>query len=254
VAQRQRKGPPPKEAGGNNTIFYIVLGVIALGGILAIAYALSGAGSGSAATEMVDLEAMEVRELYERATPMRLGARDAPVTIVEFGDFQCPGCATFSLSTRPVIEDRYVDSGKVQIVYYDFPLVSIHAHAFLAARASRCAAEQQLPGVPADSAAAANAAYWVYHDKLFQEQGNWSWKQSVVDDFVSYAGAVGLDEGQFGRCLRSDRYADVVTANRLLGDRLTITQTPTVIVNNRRIPSPNPLALSEAIEQALGNQ
>lgn len=259
MAQRQRKGPPPKPAGGNNTVFYIVLGVIAVGGVLAIGYALSGrGGSGTAATELVDIEATDVRALYEQATPMRLGSRDAPVTIVEFGDFQCPGCGQFALSVKPAIQNQYVANGQAQFVYYDFPLVSIHAHAFLAARASRCAAEQQADAGP-ESPATGNTAYWTYHDKLFEEQANWSFKQAVVDDFVSYAGEVGLDEGDFGRCLRSDRYADVVTANRMLGDRLTITGTPTVIVNNRRVTSqaggvPSALDLSQAIEQALGDQ
>lgn len=249
MAQRQRKGPPPKKAGGNNTVFYIVLGVIAVGGVLAIAYALSGdGGSGTAATELVDLEATDVRALYEQATPMRLGPQDAPVTIVEFGDFQCPGCGGFALEVKPAIRDQYIASGRAQLVYYDFPLVSIHPHAFLAARASRCAAEQQTPD------GGDNTAYWTYHDKLYEEQPNWSWKQSAVEDFVGYAGDVGLDEGAFGRCLRSDRYADVVSANRMLGDRLTITSTPTVIINNRRIPNPTVLAVSQAIEQAIGGQ
>lgn len=240
MAQSQRKGKGAK--GGGNTAFYGVLGVIALAGVAAIGYAVVG-GGGTAATELVEMDLSSVRALYEQAVPVRLGPEDAPVKVVEFGDFQCPACGQFSLRVRPAIVDRYVSTGQVQFVFYDFPLVSIHDKAVLAARASRCAGDQAMEN-----------AYWVYHDKLFEEQGSWAYSQgSVVGDFVDYAGEVGLDEGAFEACLKSDRFADVVTANRRLGDQLRITGTPTILVNNRRIGSPNAIQLSQVIEEALGN-
>lgn len=243
VAQSQRKGKGSQ--GGSSTAFYGVLGIIAVGGIAAIGYAVLG-GGGSAATELVELNVESARALYEQATPVRLGPEDAPVKVVEFGDFQCPGCGDFSLQVRPTIVDRYVSTGQVQFVFYDFPLVSIHDKAVLAARAARCAGEQSL-------ADAEHGAYWTYHDKLFQEQSRWAYKQgSVVGDFVDYARQLGLDTGEFEACVNSDRFADVVTANRRLGDQLRITGTPTVLVNNRRLGFPNAMELSQAIEQALG--
>lgn len=225
MAQRQRKGTPG--AGGGNRAFYVVLGVIALGGVLAIAYALMG-GGGEAATEPVELNIADARTLYEQATPIRKGSPDAPVKVVEFADFQCPGCGEFSLRGRPRIEP-YIESGLAELIYYDFPLGGSHVHSFLAARAARCAAEQPAPGGDEEN------AYWVYHDKLYQEQGNWSGKRSVTDDFVTYAEEVGLDVRDFERCLRSDRFADVVTANRMVGEQLGVRGTPTVLVNNQRI-------------------
>jgi protein-disulfide isomerase len=225
VAQRQRKGSPTK--GGGNGVFYAVLAVIAVGGIAAIGYALVGGGSGAAATEMVtDLDVADTRALYDQAVPMRLGPADAPMKIVEFGDYQCPGCAAFSLQVRPQIMS-YIESGLAQLVYYDFPLGGGHIHSFLAARATRCAAEQDLP--------TGDNAYWRYHDKLFQEQSTWSAKRSVADDFVAYGEELGLDGGALEECVNSERYADVVTANKLLGDQLGVRGTPTVLVNNRRI-------------------
>jgi protein-disulfide isomerase len=245
VAQNQRKGKGSQ--GSSSTAFYSVLGVIALAGVAAIGYAMMG-GSGNAATELVEIDAPDVRALYELAVPVRLGPENAPVKVVEFGDFQCPGCGQFSLQTRPVIAERYVATGQVQFVFYDFPLVSIHDKAVLAARAARCAGDQPAPAGGSDE-----TAYWIYHDKLFQEQGAWAYKQgSVVGDFVDYADQLGLDAGAFGSCLESDRFADVVTANRQLGDQLRIASTPTILVNNRRLGFPNALELSEAIEQALG--
>lgn len=223
MAQSQRKGTPGR--GSGNGVFYAVLGVIAVAGIIAIGYALLGGAGGSAATEPIDLQATDTRALYEQATPIRLGPDDAPVKIVEFGDFQCPGCGEFSLRHRPRVMPL-VDSGLVQFIYYDYPLGGSHIHAFLAARAARCAGEQTLEG---------EDAYWAFHDKLYQEQARWSAERQVVDDFSGYAEEIGLDAREFERCVNSDRFADVVTANRLLGDELGVRGTPTILVNNRRI-------------------
>lgn len=254
MAQRKRKGEVPNTA-SSNTMFYAVLGVIALGGVIAIGYALMGAGGGTAATEIVELDAPNAQALYDQAAPIRLGAADAPVKLIEFGDFQCPGCGQFSLQVRPFIVDRYVKTGQVQFTYYDFPLISIHDHAVLAARASRCAGEQSLEtpaslvGVPGE----VNAAYWAYHDKLYEEQGDWAYQQgSVTRDFIGYAGEVGLDEDEFGQCLNSDRFVDVVSANHQLAEQLRLSGTPTIIVNNRRLDDFGTQSLAEAIELALG--
>ena len=242
MAQNQRKGK--KKQGGGNTTFYGVLGVILVAGLAAIGYALMG-GAGTAATEMVELDVPNVRALYEQATPVQLGPDDAPVKVVEFGDFECPACGTFSLRVRPAIVNQYAESGQVQFVFYDFPLVSIHDYSFLAARAARCAGDQTLPS-------AEHGAYWAYHDKLFQEQRDWVYEQgSPVSNFLEYAAEIGLDEDAFESCLRSDRYADVVTANRQLGDQLRVSSTPTVLVNNRRVNNPSPMNLSRVIEEAL---
>lgn len=254
VAQRQRKGQAAKTSGGNG-VFYGVLGVIALAGVAIIGYALLGGSGGAAANELVDLELTDARAIYEQATPVTLGSADAPVKIVEFGDFQCPACGTFSLRVRPFIVDQFVKSGQAQFVFYDFPLVSIHANAVLSARAARCAGDQELaaPAALQDVPGDLRAAYWVYHDKLYEEQGTWAYEQgSVVDDFVGYAADVGLDQDAFEQCLRSDRFADVVTANRMLGEQLRLSGTPTVIINNRRVPDLSPQGLSAAVAEALG--
>lgn len=226
MAQRQRKGTPVK-GGGGNRVFYLVLAAIAVGGVLAIAYAAMGR-TGEAATEPVELNIADARSLYEQATPVRLGSSDAPVKVVEFADFQCPGCGEFSLRVRPRLEP-YIESGLAELIFYDFPLGGNFVHSFLASRAARCAGEQPAPGNGDEN------AYWRYHDKLFQEQGSWSGRRTVDDLYVSYADEIGLDAGSFERCLRSDRYADVVTANKMVGEQLGVRSTPTVLVNNQRI-------------------
>ncbi len=224
MAQRQRKGSPAQKQGGGNGMFYAVLVVVAVVGLAALGYALTGRG-GSAATEPIQLDASDVRTLYEQATPVRVGNDDAPIKIVEFADFMCPACRDFSLEVRPKLMP-YIQSGEAQLVFYDFPLGGAHVHSFLASRAARCGGDQQVNG---------EDGYWPMHEKLFQEQPTWSAQRDVVDTFVGYAKDVGLNEREFEKCLKSDKYADVVTANRMVGDELGVNSTPTVLVNNRQV-------------------
>jgi protein-disulfide isomerase len=209
-------------------MFYGVLGVIAIAGLVAIGVAMFGGPGGTAATDLVELNVESTRELYDQATPIRLGQEDAPVKIVEFADFQCPGCGAFSLQVRPRVMP-YIDSGLAQLIYYDYPLGGSHVHSFLAARSARCAAEQP------DPATGTGSAYWTYHDKLYAEQVSWSRERDVVDEFIDYGQQVGLDADELASCIRSDKYADVVTANRVLGEQLGVAATPTVLVNNQRV-------------------
>jgi protein-disulfide isomerase len=225
-------------AGSSLRTFYIVLAVVAVGGLAALGYAVLG-GGGEAATEPVELEGVaSARQLYELAKPEVLGDPSTPVKIVEFGDFQCPGCRSFAMQIKPVLKERFVDTGKAHFVYYDFPLMEIHPHAFLAARAARCAADQ--------------GRYWDYHDLVFARQSMWSYSRTApIGTFTEYAKELGLDSGAFESCLKSDAHADVVTANRRLGEELRIAATPTLIVNNRRVDALSLNAIVEAIEAIL---
>ena len=148
---------------------------------------------------------------------MTLGDPEAQVTVVEFGDYQCPGCGAFALSVKPQLEGTLVASGEVKFVYYDFPLISIHPNAFLAARAARCSGEQD--------------SYWEYHETLFRNQSRWAAATMPASAFEDYAEEVGMDGAAFEVCLNSEKYADVVTANMELGARMQVNGTPTVMVN-----------------------
>jgi protein-disulfide isomerase len=171
-----------------------------------------------AATEPVpvDLEAAELT----RVAGISVGREDAPVVLFEFADFQCPACAQFAAFGTPYIKERHVATGTVRYVHYDFPLVNIHPHAFLAARAGRCAHEQ--------------GKFWDYHDLLYAEQPNWSRRDEALSLFVEYAGQLELDRAAFDGCLNSDRYAREVTENMRLGQALGVPGTPTIYINGRR--------------------
>ena len=234
-----------KENTGGTNRFYWMIGGLAVVGLLIVGYQVGVRGMGQAAAAPVTVEGLDDPEvLLELAQGMVLGDPAAPITIYEFGDYQCPACGMFAAQVKPLVEQAYVVDGKAKFVFYDFPLVAIHPNAFLAARASRCAADQDL--------------YWEYHKKLFDEQASWANNGSPVGLMVNYSGAVGADEGEFEACLRSDRHADVVTAQMALGEQLGVSGTPSVMVSKgdgaaTRLPSGDFPYIQAAVDELLGS-
>jgi protein-disulfide isomerase len=171
-----------------------------------------------------------------------LGDEDAPVTIVEFGDYQCPGCGAFALSVKPQIDGTLVQNGRAKFVFYDYPLISIHGNSFLAARAARCAGDQD--------------KFWEYHETLFRNQARWSAASMPSSAFEQYADEVGLEGGAFVSCLNSDAHAKTVTATMQLGQRMGVRTTPTVLINangtTRSLNSVDFQAISDAIDELTG--
>ena len=215
-SEKRREARNQSSGGGNRMLW--VFGGVAVVAIAIFGYTMGAGSSGAAVTSPIEVEGLgDPETLVEMAQGVTLGQADAPITLVEFGDYQCPGCRSFATSVKPQIELGLVQSGEAKFVFYDFPLVSIHPHAFLAARAARCAGDQGM--------------FWEYHTEIFNNQSTWSSKQSVVGDFVDYAGNVGADTDAFDSCLKSDRHAATVTANMRLGEELGITGTPTVMVS-----------------------
>ena len=221
MAQHQRK-PGEARQDGSGSAFKWILIAVALLGVVGIGYSIWSAKAGGAVTGPVTLDVTDPQSVAQRAVPMRKGPESATVQIVEFADFQCPGCAHFATNVSRPIRSAYVDSGLVQMVYYDYPIVSVHPHAFLAARAARCAGDQEL--------------FWEMHDVLYARQQEWSLDRTPpIERYTGYAESVGADGGEFEDCLRSDRHADVVTANALLGEQLGVRSTPTVFLNGRNV-------------------
>lgn len=217
-SEKGERGSGEKAGGGSGmTRLYYILGAVGVLGIGILGYSVGSSAMGSAATEPVELQVEGDRELVELAEGMVQGDPDAPVSVVEFGDYQCPGCGSFARQVKPMINLNYIQSGQANFVFYDFPLTQIHSNAFFAARAARCAGDQE--------------AYWPYHDALFANQADWASSSSPAGKYVDYAEEIGLDADAFESCLKSDRHARTVTANMRLGERLGVNGTPTVMIS-----------------------
>jgi protein-disulfide isomerase len=134
------------------------------------------------------------------------GAADSPVTIVEFSDFQCPYCGRHSRDTYPALKEKYVDTGKLQYVFMDYPLPN-HTQAPKAAEAAHCAGEQGL--------------YWEMHDVLFANQGD-----LAEASLAGHAVSVGLDEATFTECLDSGKYSSKIESGKAEAQRLRVRGTP----------------------------
>lgn len=222
--------------------FYYLFAAVAVIGIGVVGYNVGSGVFGAAVSAPIELNLGSDEELVALAQGVTKGDPDAPVTIVEFGDYQCPGCGSFALSVKPQIEGTLVESGRAKFVFYDFPLISIHPNAFLAARSSRCALEQD--------------KYWEYHESLFRNQARWSTATMPSSAFEGYADDLGMDKRAFASCLNSDRYADVVSANMELGIRMGVSGTPTLLINSngqlRRLNNYDFQSIASAVDQLTG--
>lgn len=226
----------------NLKVFYGLLALVAVVGIGWIGYSVTNQGGAGAAVEPIELTGIaNTDSLLAQARGVQVGSPDAPLQVMVFSDFTCPGCRAFAGLVEPQIKQEFVNTDRVRFTYYDFPLGGAgHRHGFIAARAARCAGDQD--------------KFWEYHDVLFGRQSEWAYSADVpLDLFTDYAGMLTLDEGDFRSCLNSDKYADVVTANRILGQRLSVGSTPTVFIGSRSTPDPFSWeAVKAAIEAELG--
>jgi protein-disulfide isomerase len=150
------------------------------------------------------------------------GEQNAPITIIEFSDFQCPFCARFHEQTLPLILEQYVKTGKVKFVYRDFPIQTSHPNAMPAAAASECAHEQD--------------KYWEYHDELFKNQGIWNNMEitSAITVFKEYATKLELNQEQFDSCLDSGKYIEEINKDLKDGQNYGITGTPGFFIGNEQ--------------------
>ena len=164
------------------------------------------------------------------ATDPSLGSASAPVTLVEFSDFQCPFCQRVAPTLKRL---RAAYGDKMRIVWKDFPLTQIHPQAFKAGEAAHCAADQ--------------GKYWEYHDRLFANQ-----QALEPADLKKHAADLGLDAAAFGACLDGSKYGERVRDGVSQGTQLGVNSTPTVYINGRRLSGAQPYeAFATVIDEEL---
>jgi protein-disulfide isomerase len=223
VAANARSDRAGASKRGQLLVVLVVVGVV---GVAVVGYALTSTGGGGGRMAVAPVElvgAYDPQLLLQLAKGAVLGDSAAPITIMEFADYSCPACGAFQAQIKPRIELAYVQDGVAKLVFHDRVLGSF-PHSFLAARAARCAGDQ--------------GRYFDYHDALFQNQADWSTRSATpVGLLEDYAEGIGLDGDAFSGCLRSNRHADVVTANIRLAEQLNVYSTPTVLVRAGGLPN-----------------
>jgi len=158
------------------------------------------------------------------------GDADAPVTIVEWSDYECPFCARFYDQTLSQIDEEYIKTGKVKLIYRDFPL-GFHAQAQKAAEAAECAGEQ--------------GKYFDMHDALFDNGVT-----GGVSSFKQFAADIGLDTSEFNDCLDSGAMADEVAKDLKDGSAVGITGTPGFIINGKLVSGAQPFSVFKQVIDA----
>ena len=164
-----------------------------------------------------------------------LGSKDAPVTIIEYASLTCPHCAHFDVDTLPKLKAAYIDTGKVKLIFRDFPL---DTWALKASMLAHCAGRDRFYG---------------FVDVLFSNQAQWA---HVDDPGAALAGIAkigGIGKEEFDRCMADDALSDKITKTRFDAEKaLEIQSTPTFFINGEKLVGAQPYdAFESAIEKAL---
>lgn len=233
-----------------STVIVFVLGAYLLGFMMATAANGSGSNMQAVSTLVKDSIGTSVAQLAQSnsaaapveptrdpnvrydvpvGTGVSRGPEDAPITIIEFSDFQCPFCQRFHQTTLVPLLKQY--EGKVRFVYRHFPLTTIHPYAGPAAEASECARDQ--------------GKFWEFHDFLFNNQD-----QIPSQNWSGFAKQVGLDTTAFEACISSRKNLKLVQDDYNLAVSLGLTGTPSFFVNGRILIGAQPLSAFQALIEA----
>ena len=208
---------------------YVVWGVDSPGAIAQSAYQPSGLLAEAPATAQADFKRYDI----PTGDSYAIGPADAPITIVEFSDYQCPFCRRWHDEVYEPLLAAY--PGKIRLVYRHLPLTSLHPDAFSAAEAAMCAGEQD--------------AYWPFHEKLFSNEalGNGA--------YLQYAQELGLNMSSFESCMNDRKYQEAVDRDLNFAVDLGIRSTPTFFINGLAIVGAQPLdVFQQVIDKELNGE
>lgn len=154
---------------------------------------------------------------------MILGDAKAPVTMVEYADFQCPFCERYFKQNESALIDQYVNTGKVRFVWKDYAFLG--QESTWAAEAARCANDQ--------------GKFWAYHDYLYNHQGQENSGAFSKTNLKKFAVALGLNATEFNTCLDSDAYASAVQKETQAGSAIGVNGTPATFINGQLVADTN---------------
>jgi protein-disulfide isomerase len=198
-----------------------ILGVVAISLIV-------GFGAGNIATNNCEADLLDAEPLAAVPTDLDvsggvtedgyyfLGAENAPITMIEYTDYQCPYCQAYTIQTFPEIKQKDISTGRVKYIVKDLPITG-HTKAYNASNATRCSGEQGL--------------YWEMHEKIFLAQRNWSGASDVDATFAEYAEELGADKETFEVCIATNKYAEQIAGDVQEANSVGISGTPSFTVN-----------------------
>ena len=196
-----------KKSQKNMKLYYlsipIIIGII-VGGFIV------GYGANSNNSETLTSE-----KLIKNGSPI-MGNIDAPITILEWGDYQCTYCYKFHQNTLNIINEEFIKTGKVKIIFKDFPLNGYDSK--LAAEASYCAQDQQ--------------KYWEYHNELYKNWGGERTGWITRESLTKFAEIIELNTDDFNQCLDENKYQNKVNSMHEFGKEIGIDATPSFLVFN----------------------
>ena len=227
--------------------FYSVLVVLAFAAGLLVGYLAWGrAGSSQMAANTPNNAGQVVQDNLPTAAPKfvryniptdgfpSLGPQDAPITIVEFSDYQCPYCRKWYQEVYQPLLAAY--PGEIRMVYRNLPLTTIHPDAFSAAEAALCAGEQN--------------AYWPYHDMLFDQAYGLG-----QDAYLKYAADLGLDTTTFESCLTEERFKQTINDDMNFSIGMGVNSTPTFFINGLALVGAQPIEVfKQVIDKELAGE
>jgi protein-disulfide isomerase len=205
--------------GGPGRGFWLALGLAVVFGVGLLGYLAS--------RPKVAISAIDPNLPPMKAEGYVLGSPSAPVEVIEFADFECPGCGQFATLTEPDIRTKLVNTGKIRMRFMDFPL-PMHRNTWDASLAAACANDQ--------------GKFWEMHDVIFQNQDRWNGEatkrpRSVLADLAK---GIGLDMQKYDACMEADTHRAKVQAHLQEAERQQIAQTPTFVIGGKRIPGALP--------------
>ena len=162
-------------------------------------------------------------------------AKIPPVTLEEFGDFQCSHCAQFAVGVGKRIKEEFVNTGKIRFVFRHFPFIGTES--FRAAEATECAADQN--------------RFWEYHDMVFENWEGVNQGHFSDDNLKLFASSLQLDRGAFDSCFDSGKYRGKVESDLRLGERMGVEGTPTLFLNGQKVNVASYDELAQLIESEI---
>lgn len=202
---------------------FVIIAIVLVAGLVTARYLQRSASEAPQPSPVASASPSSRPALKEEAgaePPHALGSPNAPVTLEEFGDFECPPCGLL----HPILKSLETEFGpaKLRIIFREFPLVPTHVHALAAARAAEAAGLQ--------------GKFWEMHDMIYEHQKDWHEAFDVRPIFEGYAKTIGLDVEQFRRDIGSEIVERRIFLDGKRGHSLGVNGTPTVFLNGREVP------------------